>query len=274
MEFLGQLSPSETFNILSELSHKPNKNLGQNFLIDSNIVRKSLDFAEVCSDDVVVEVGTGLGTLSGALITRAKYVYAVELDKKLYNYISEKYPHETYANFEVLNADALDFPFGSMPDSIKDFKIVANLPYAISTPWMDLAVERRPSRMSLMLQKEAAQRFAAKTDKDFCPISIFVKSAYDICELYKVSASCFYPKPNVDSALLSLSLKQDAFFFKANTKNCIRKIFSQRRKQIGAIAKNISEEYPNINTWLESIDPKLRPEAISIASWQKLNEVL
>lgn len=275
MEFnIGQLSPSQTTALLNELGHSPNKKLGQNFLIDANIVRKSLEFANVKDGDFIVEVGPGLGTLTGALLERNANVYAVELDKKLFSHLQKNF--ENCKNLSLINADALDKPFGDLPENIKDFKIVANLPYAISTPWIDLAVERTPQRMSLMLQKEAALRFAAaKSGKDFCPISIFVNSAYSVEDIYKVSASCFFPKPNVDSVLLSLKIKENPFLFKSNTKRCIRKIFSQRRKQIGSIIKNMKEGFGNIQEWVNTLpSTSLRPEAITMQMWQDLDSYL
>lgn len=274
MDFFGQLSPSKTTALLGQLGHVPDKRLGQNFLIDANIVRKSLDFAEIKEGDIVVEVGPGLGTLTGALLERGAFVYAVELDKKLFAHLSKLFAGEK--NVNLLNADALEKPFGNLPESERNFKIAANLPYAISTPWMDFAVQRAPQRMSLMLQKEAASRFSAKgKSADFCPISILVNSAYDVDNVYKVSASCFYPRPNVDSALLSLKIKETPFFFKKQTKGCIRRIFSQRRKQIGSIVKGMGNSYVGVEDWLALVgDTKLRPEVISLELWQKLDSYL
>ena len=237
-------------------------------------MRKSLDFAEIKEGDIVVEVGPGLGTLTGALLERGAFVYAVELDKKLFAHLSKLFAGEK--NVNLLNADALEKPFGNLPESERNFKIAANLPYAISTPWMDFAVQRAPQRMSLMLQKEAASRFSAKgKSADFCPISILVNSAYNVDNVYKVSASCFYPRPNVDSALLSLKIKETPFFFKKQTKGCIRRIFSQRRKQIGSIVKGMGNSDVGVEDWLALVgDTKLRPEVISLELWQKLDSYL
>ena len=148
----------------------PSKKLGQNFLVDANIVRKSLELADVRAGDVVVEVGPGLGTLTGALLERGAKVYAVELDKRLYSHLTEYFAD--CPNLSLINADAVNRPLAALPDEVADFKIVANLPYAISTPWLDEVLSGKlPSKMSLMLQKEAALRFAAKNASgEFSPI--------------------------------------------------------------------------------------------------------
>ena len=107
MENNGQFTPTQTCEILRELGHNPSKKLGQNFLVDSNIVRKSLELAEVSAGDYVVEVGPGLGTLTGALLERGAKVFAVELDKKLFAHLRSYFAGN--ANLNLINADAVDF---------------------------------------------------------------------------------------------------------------------------------------------------------------------
>lgn len=275
MNLSGQLSPSKTLEILKEIGHEPAKKLGQNFLIDSNIVRKSLELAQVKEGDFIVEVGPGLGTLTGAILDSKAKLWAVELDKKMYGYVSKIYGGNP--DFHIVGADALDFPLANLPAEISEFKIVANLPYAISTPWLDKVLSSRlPLCMSLMLQKEAALRFAEKkSGDDFSPISIFLNSAYDISGTHKVSASCFYPRPKVDSLLLALKLKDKPYIFEPETKELVRKIFSRRRKQIFSIAKDLDVQ--KLLQWIESAQnftPQSRPETIEISEWQRLNEIL
>lgn len=274
MDSIGQLSPSQTTSLLKSLGHEPVRKLGQNFLIDSNIVRKSLELAEVAEGDNVVEVGPGLGTLTGALLAAGVKVYAVELDKRLYTHIEASFG--TSENLKVINADAVDFPRAGF-EANEPFKVVANLPYAISTPWLDKILSGPlPSMMSLMLQKEAAQRFSAvKNTHEFSPISIFLNSAYDVKESHKVSASCFYPRPKVDSILLALKIKERPFVFKPKTKEIIRKIFLKRRKQIASILRDLNED--GAKKWLECaslFSPESRPETIALKSWQELNDFI
>ncbi len=179
-------------------------------------------------------------------------------------------------NLKVINADAVDFPRAGF-DASEPFKVVANLPYAISTPWLDKILSGTlPSMMSLMLQKEAAQRFSAvKNTHEFSPISIFLNSAYDVKESHKVSASCFYPRPKVDSILLALKIKEKPFVFKPKAKEIIRKIFLKRRKQIASILKDLNED--GAKKWLECaslFSPESRPETIALKSWQELNDFI
>ena len=276
MDINGQLSPSQTMDVLHKLNHAPVKKLGQNFLIDANIVRKSIELANVGPGDSVVEVGPGLGTLTGALLQTGASVYAVELDKRLYAHLKELFKD---TSLKLLNADALDFPLAQLPKDVGDFKIVSNLPYAISTPWLDAVLSGRlPKTMSLMLQKEAAERFVADGGTgDFSPISVFVSQAYDVAAKYKVSASCFYPRPAVDSVLLVLSRKEEPFVFAPKTKQIIRYAFSKRRKQILSIAKSSEEYAPIMAKWLDA-DAALardsRPERIGAEHWRLLDLIV
>ena len=275
----GQLTPSQTTEILRRLEHSPVRKLGQNFLVDSNIVRKSLELAHVCRGDVVVEVGPGLGTLTGALLGCGAKVFAVEIDKKLFEYLKTDFASS--ADFNLVNADAVAMPLAALPENVADFKIVANLPYAISTPWLDavLSSGRLPKMMSLMLQKEAALRFSARNGSgEFSPISIGLGEAYDVLPPHRVSAACFYPRPAVDSMLLALKLRPDAHVFNPRTKELMRKIFSKRRKQIGSIAKNAGDQdSQTLFKWLEAfpeISPERRPETIEPPLWRGLDEIV
>jgi len=278
MDINGQLSPSQTTELLRRLNHLPLKKLGQNFLVDANIVRKSLELADVKAQDNIVEVGPGLGTLTGALLERGARVWAVELDKTLYAYLKETF--KGVESLNLINADAVDNPLAALPKDIEDFKIVANLPYAISTPWLDevLSGGRLPKMMSLMLQKEAALRFGARKDsKEFSPISICLNEAYEALPAHKVSAACFHPRPGVDSMLLALRLRPDAFVFKPRTKDLMRKVFSKRRKQIASIARSADAEDSRILTqWLAecpNLSPDRRPETIEPLFWRELDKL-
>lgn len=272
------LSPSETRALLNSLGHRPVKKLGQNFLIDGNIVRKSLELAEIESGDRVVEVGPGLGTLTQALLNAGASVYAVEKDPRLAAHLAQlesSYPE----HFHLLRGDALDHPLANFSWSDENFKIVANLPYAISTPWMEMVIaEPLPESLTLMLQKETAQRFIAKPgSKQFGSISIFLQHAFSLGETWDVAPSCFFPRPDVGSRLIHLKRRSDPFLFPKTDRELIRELFQQRRKQIVSLLKKSA--HPRSQTWLAqleaiNIEPQMRPEQIDLESWKLLSDSL
>jgi 16S rRNA (adenine1518-N6/adenine1519-N6)-dimethyltransferase len=268
------LSLSETLEKLREIGQNPRGSLGQNFLIDGNIVEKSLALAEVGPADTIVEVGPGLGTLTRALLSTGATVYAVELDLKLHAYLSRTLAIEFTNTLHLLQGDAVEHPLAGLPDGAP-FKVVANLPYAISSPWMEalFSHDPLPSRMVLMLQAEAAERYMAKSGtKSFGAISIFVQAAFERAAGHKVSASCFYPRPEVGSVLFNLSRKEVPRVFSPASRETIRRIFQQRRKQLGALCRGNAM----LEAWLAEIgaklgvDPKTRPEAVPVKAWELL----
>jgi 16S rRNA (adenine1518-N6/adenine1519-N6)-dimethyltransferase len=275
------LSPTATRELLARLGHQPRRFLGQNFLVDGNIVRKSLELAAVAAGDAVVEVGPGLGTLTTALLEAGAEVWAVEKDRVLYEHLVATLGARFPARLHLLEADAMDHPLAGLeprsaaPSAAADFKIVANLPYAISTPWMDAVLSGPlPVRMVLMLQQEAAQRYAAKPGtKLFGAISIFLQAAYDIAPGHKVAAACFFPRPDIESCLLHLVRKAAPFVFVAPARKIIRACFQQRRKQIGALLRGQLAD--GGAGWLgelgaSGLSAKSRPEEIPVVLWTKL----
>lgn len=274
---MSPLSPSDTRALLDQLEHHPVRKLGQNFLIDGNIVRKSLGLARIAPEDTVVEVGPGLGTLTRALLDTGATVYAVEKDKRLAAHL-ETQKKTLSERLHLRNGDAMEFPLADLPPKIVDFKIVANLPYAISTPWLEsvLSGERLPISMTLMLQKEAAQRYAAIAGtKQFGNISVFLHAAYEIPDTFNVKAQCFYPKPDVDSILLHLERREKPYRFSNDARSLIRELFQQRRKQVGTILKK--SEHPLADSWISNLvevglSPTLRAEQIATEDWIRLAE--
>ena len=270
------LSPSETRDLLARLNHRPKRFLGQNFLVDGNIVRKSLELAAVQVGDAVVEVGPGLGTLTAALLAAGAEVWAVEKDRTLHRHLFETLALDQ-PRLHLLEGDAMEHPLAGLPsDRAAGCKIVANLPYAISTPWMDAVLGGPlPERMVLMLQQEAAQRYVTPPgSKQFGAVSIFVQSAYEPASGHKVAPGCFYPKPDVDSYLLNLVRRPAPYVFPVAIKALIRACFQQRRKQIGSLLRGKLAADP-ATRWLERLagagfSPQTRPEQIPVALWQQL----
>jgi 16S rRNA (adenine1518-N6/adenine1519-N6)-dimethyltransferase len=270
------LTPTATRELLARLGHSPKQFLGQNFLVDGNIVRKSLELAQVAPGDLVAEVGPGLGTLTGALLEAGAEVWAVELDRTLHAHLEEGLAAQYPGRFHLMEGDAVEHPLAGLPpERAARAKVVANLPYAISTPWMDAVLSGPlPSRLVLMLQKEAASRYSASPGTgSFGAISIFLQSAYDIAPGHKVSPACFHPRPSVDSALLHLVRRERPHVFRPGEKALVRRCFQQRRKQVGAV---IREAMPGREReWRELLAAEgypltVRAEAISAATWTRL----
>jgi 16S rRNA (adenine1518-N6/adenine1519-N6)-dimethyltransferase len=274
------LSPTATRDLLAQLGHSPKRFLGQNFLIDGNIVRKSIELAEVRPGDVVVEIGPGLGTLTTALLDAGAEVWAVEKDRTLHAHLAAQLGPRFPGRFHLFEGDAVEHPLADLrPDPTGNFKIVANLPYAIATPWLDAVLSGPlPARMVLMLQQEAAQRYAAQPgSKSFGAISVFLQAAYDIAPGHKVAAACFFPRPEVESHLLNLVLKPTPFIFPPSVKALVRACFQQRRKQIGALLRG---RWPAAaDGWREllhahGLSEQTRPEAIPVHVWMQLSALL
>ncbi|MDQ8207846.1 16S rRNA (adenine(1518)-N(6)/adenine(1519)-N(6))-dimethyltransferase RsmA [Coraliomargarita sp. SDUM461003] len=270
------LSPTATRELLNQLEHFPNKKLGQNFLVDGNIVRKSIELAEIGPESAVVEVGPGLGTLTRAILASGASLWAVERDATLAEHLRTNVLPEQ-PRLQLIEGDCLDHPIAELPTERAEhgYKIVANLPYAVSTPWMDAVLSGPlPQRMVLMLQKEAADRYVAPHgSKTFGAISIFLQSAYQMHSRHLVSAQCFHPAPKVDSVLLRLDLRDDAVHFPPEIRACIRRVFTLRRKQLGSLCRK--ESTPGITAWFEHLLQKgysasIRPEEITYQDWCEL----
>jgi 16S rRNA (adenine1518-N6/adenine1519-N6)-dimethyltransferase len=268
------LSPSATRDLLEKLGHAPKRFLGQNFLVDGNIVRKSLELAAVSSGDRVVEVGPGLGTLTTALLETGAEVWAVEKDRTLHAHLSETLVPAFPRTFHLLEGDAVEHPRAGLPSGV-DFKIVANLPYAIATPWLDEILSGPlPDCMVLMLQLEAAQRYAAQPGtKSFGAISVFLQAAYEIAPGHRVSAGCFHPRPDVESHLLHLIRRPEPRVLSRASRALVRECFQQRRKQMGALLRQRMPEHAKEAAallLLHGCTEQTRPEAVPLAGWLEI----
>jgi 16S rRNA (adenine1518-N6/adenine1519-N6)-dimethyltransferase len=269
------LTPSETRDLLGRLQHFPKRALGQNFLVDGNIVRKSLELAQVITGDQVVEIGPGLGTLTSALLQAGASVWAVEFDTRLYAHLAETLQPAWSQTLHLLQGDAVEYPLAGYSAAVGEFKVVANLPYAISTPWMDAVLSGPlPQRMVLMLQLEAAQRHTAPPGTKLrSAISVFLQAAYEAAPGHRVAAACFHPRPDVESCLLHLVRREAPFIFSPPLRDLIRACFQQRRKQLGALLR---DRLPDAGAaWFENLAPRgfdtrSRAEDIPTDLWMTL----
>lgn len=271
------LSPSETTRLLRQLEHRPNKKLGQNFLVDGNLVQKSLRMADLPEGVPVLEIGPGLGTLTEKLLSSGHPVYAVEIDRRLEKHLRQSLVHYLESDqLDLLRADAVKSPLGNLPEQIHQYAVVANLPYAISSAWLEgvLGSGKLPVRMVMMLQKEAAERMLARPGtKEFNALSIFLQSCYQPSGTHPVPGQCFYPAPSVDSVLLRMDRLPQPIEFSKSARELVRRIFTQRRKQIGSLIKKEREPINEVmQGWLaeEGLCPTLRPEKIEVCQWATL----
>jgi len=237
--------------------------------------------ADLAASGDVVEIGPGLGTLTRKLLDAGQTVHSVEIDYRLAENIEKTEADAIQQGKLILSrADAVKMPLGSLPDSVTNYAIVANLPYAISSAWLEsvLNTQRLPTRMVLMMQKEAVERIWAKPGtKEYHALSIFISNTYQLTEKHAVSRKCFYPAPAVDSMLIRMDLKEDAFLFSSATRALIRKIFTQRRKQLGSLARKEAPEIKEIILqWLAQGEhpSSSRPEQIPSSDWKRLGELL
>jgi len=255
---------------------KPSKHLGQNFLIDRNIVKKVIKAANLKSTDIILEIGPGLGALTKELVKKVKQVIACEKDPKMCEILKKTL--KDFKNIEIINQDILKYNF----QFLKNYKVVANLPYYITSPVIRkfLESENPPKEMVLMVQKEVAQRICSAPPKmSILAISVQFYAKPKIISY--VSKESFWPQPKVDSAIIKIVPRQFRILvlrqFREQFFRIVRAGFSHPRKQL---ANNLSKELKlnkkEINDLLlkNNIQPSQRAETLTIKDWLKLTNVL
>ena len=232
----------ETKFIMKKYNIRANKSLGQNFLIDSNIIEKIIDGSDVSKNDLVIEIGPGLGTLTKFLLEKAYKVICVELDNKMIDILNDRF--KLYNNFEVIHNDILKLDLNSLIEkekqdtNIKNVKIVANLPYYITTPIIMKLLEDELDLTSItvMIQKEVADRLiATPSDKETGAITYSVYFYVDSESILEVPKNSFIPEPKVTSEVIKLNIRKQP---PVNVKSkkimfkIIKCAFLQRRKTL------------------------------------------
>ena len=248
--------------ILKKYKIRPLKRLGQNFLIDKRVLEKIVNAANLSSDDIVLEIGPGLGVLTIELAKRVKKVIAIEKDRRMCEILKKVL--KNYKNVEIINKDILDVGYST--SHIETYKLVANLPYYITSPVIRkfLEAKNKPRLMVLMVQKEVAQRICAQPPK-MSLLSIAVQFYAEPEIINYVSKKSFYPQPKVDSAIIKITPKPIP---KINTKkffNLVKKGFSSKRKMLKnnlGIKESLFEEL--------GLNPKTRAENLAVQNWIKL----
>lgn len=279
-------TPSNTKKIIEQYGFYFKKNFGQNFLIDGNILENIVESAGITKEDCVLEIGPGIGSLTQVLAENAKKVIAVEIDKHLIPILSQTVGE--YDNIEIRNQDILKTDIDEIiekENNGKYIKVVANLPYYITTPIiMDLLENyRKVESITVMVQKEVAERMQAQFgSKDYGALSIAVQYYCDVKMDMVVPPSCFMPKPKVSSAVITLYLRKEPILKGVNEQlffHIVKCAFGQRRKTLLNSIYNqgklgiSKEELSNI---IQSIglDEKVRGESLSIEQFGNLaNEI-
>ena len=268
-------SPQVTQHILNRFKLRADKKLGQNFLIDEQVVRQIVAAAELSEADTVLEVGPGIGTLTQGLAESKALVVAVELDTRLLPVLATTL--EGYDNVRVVHGDILKVDIMEEV-GVPNFKVCANLPYYITTPIIFALLEKRlpMERLVAMVQKEVAERMAAQPGgKDYGALSVAIQYYTEPEIAFIVPPTSFIPAPAVDSAVIVCKRREkppvevcdEALFFRV-----VKAAFSLRRKMLSNSLKNMGIKSEQVAKWLElaGVDGKRRAETLSLEDFAKL----
>lgn len=263
-------NPSATRHILKKFKLRAVKGLGQNFLIDADVVRRIVEAAEICAGDEVLEIGAGIGTLTQGLLEAGAHVTAVELDKKLPAVLKETLAG--YENFKLVEGDILQVNLAELMP--RRFKVVANLPYYITTQILLTLLEKNlpVTKIVTMVQREVAERMtAAPGSKIYGALSVAVQFRADSRIAFDVPPECFLPSPEVTSSVVVCDVRKppvevdEDFFFKV-----VRTAFAQRRKTL----LNSLASFGREKILASGIDGKRRAETLSLEEFAKLATAL
>ncbi len=269
-------------SLLRRYNLRPDKKLGQNFLIDPNALQQVVDSAGVRQEDTVLEIGPGLGGLTRLLSKRARRVIAVELDSRLIPALEEilaPYPNVELVHADILAFDPLQiFREANPPQpSTESYKVVANIPYYITSALIRHMIEApiRPSCLVLTIQKEVAERITAQPDDmNLLALSVQVYGNPQITA--RIPASAFYPSPEVESAVIRIDIYRQPVFPPQVLESFFRLAkagFSQKRKTLrNALSGGLGVPAQKVSDWLVSygIDPNRRAETLSLEEWGEL----
>lgn len=275
-------SPKET---IIRYSINPRKKLGQSFLIDKNVIRKISAAAQVTENDIVVEIGAGIGIMTEDLAQNAAKLIAVEIDDKLVEVLKDKL--SKYNNVQIYHGDILKFDFGTVArNGQQKIKVIGNVPYNISSPLLFRLISFRKfiDSFVLMLQKEVVQRLvAAPGNKDYGVPSVILQMFASVEKLLDVSSGCFHPVPKVESSVMKgfftgkplVELVDEDFFVKL-----ARDAFAQRRKMLinnlkrSRLLEDVPESIIRDLLKMTGIDGQRRSETLSVKEFGELSNTL
>lgn len=277
-------NPTETRAVLEMFGFSFAKKYGQNFLIDGNTVNNIVKNAGITKEDTVLEIGPGIGTMTQVLCEHAKNVIAVEIDKRLIDVLT--FTLKDYDNVTVINSDILKCNIEELCEKYSHdgkLKVVANLPYYITTPIIMELLEKNNNSViesiTVMIQKEVAERLGAEPgNKDYGAITLSINYYSDANIVMNVPSSCFMPKPNVDSAVIRMDIydkppvktKDETKMFKI-----IKAAFSQRRKTlVNSVSGSTDIAKETILKSLNEmgLSESVRGEALSLEQFAKLSD--
>ena len=285
MEYNDIATPTRTKQLLEQYGFKFKKSLGQNFLVDTNVIRNIIDAAGIDKKSGVIEIGPGMGSLTEQLAKHAKHVLAFEIDQRLIPILGETlspYDNVTVINEDILKADVASAIETNLHDCDEIF-VVANLPYYITTPILMGLLEKHLNINSyvVMMQKEVGERLsAAPSTKAYGSLSIAVQYYTDVKRIMVVPKGVFMPPPNVDSLVVKLTtlesprvdVEDETLFFKLT-----RGAFVQRRKTIlnnyMSLIQDSKEHKARIVEWLEEsgVAPSRRGESLDLNDYAQLS---
>ena len=268
----------KTQDLVKKYNFKFSKSLGQNFLIDDSVLTDIVEGAEVNKDDLIIEIGPGVGSLTAQLIGKAKKVVSIELDNDLIPILQEELGQ--YENFTLIHKDALKVDFNEIIGHENSVKLVANLPYYVTTPIIVKLLKDNYNFKSLtiMIQKEVAERINAEPNcKEYGALSLLVQYYCDTKIVRKVSPGSFIPRPKVDSIVIRLDklsekrveVKDEKLMFEI-----IRNAFNMRRKTMWNAVKFLGMKKEDIEKAFElsGIDQKRRGETLSLHEFAILSD--
>ncbi len=272
------LKDVKTQELVKKYNFKFSKSLGQNFLIDDTVLNDIVNGADVNNEDFIIEIGPGVGTLTAQLLMKAKKVTAIELDNDLIPILNEELGNNE--NFNLIHKDALKVNFNELIGDEKSVKLVANLPYYVTTPIIVKLLKDGYNFKSLtiMIQKEVAERINAEPNcKEYGALSVLVQYYCNTSIVRRVPPTCFIPRPKVESIVIRLDRLNEPRVNAKDTKlmfELVRAGFNMRRKTLWNAAKTLGLDKEKLEKAFENsgIDPKRRAETLSLEEFAILSD--
>ncbi len=274
------LKDIKTQELVKKYNFKFTKSLGQNFLVDDSVLYDIVNGAEVNDEDFVIEIGPGVGTLTAQLLMKAKRVTAIELDNDLIPILQEELGSNE--NFDLIHKDALKVDFEELIGEEKSVKLVANLPYYVTTPIILKLLKDgyKFKSLTIMIQKEVAERINAEPDcKEYGALSVLVQYYCNTSIIRKVPPTSFIPKPKVESIVIKLDRLEEPRVKPKDTKlmfELVRAGFNMRRKTLWNASKTLKVDKEKLEEAFEKsgIDPKRRAETLSLQEFATLSDCI